>query len=312
MSSHPTSSSNSTLSRSNRPSFDPEEQFNSRLPTTPGSLWKNLRSIRRIVGVLLWGAISCIILPILAYTSRPLSKRFPRLFWSMLCWILSVKVRKIGKNAGSYKKRADGKYVIYVANHTSWLDIVVLGKILPTCFLSKEEVQHWPLIGFLSNLAGTVYTTRDPRDANVNIRDMLARMEEGNNIAFFPEGTTSDGRSVMPFVPSLFAIAKPPKNRQNTEEIITPPMLIQPVSIVYDQLEGLPVGRTRRISVFSWFGDMELNPHVWALGKWRSMRASVIFHEPLDPDSFPSRRTLSNAAHEAIRQGCEDLRQNRL
>jgi len=85
--------------------------------------------------------------------------------------------------------------------------------------------------------------------------------------------------------------------------------LIQPVSVVYDRLEGLPVNRTTR-PVFAWYGDMDLGPHVWQLLKRRTIRATIMLHPPLAPEDFPSRKALANAAWKAVADGAARLRQN--
>ena len=86
--------------------------------------------------------------------------------------------------------------------------------------------------------------------------------------------------------------------------------LVQPVSVVYDRLAGLPVGNARR-AVFAWYGDMDLASHFWQLAQWRSMRASILLHPPLDPADFPTRKALAQAAWDAVAEGAALLRQNR-
>ena len=88
----------------------------------------------------------------------------------------------------------------------------------------------------------------------------------------FPEGTTSDGSRVLPFRSAFFALA---------EGARTPP-LIQPVSVVYDRLGGLPTGRASR-PVFAWYGDMDIASHFWRFAQHRGLRVSVLLHAPLDP-----------------------------
>ena len=85
--------------------------------------------------------------------------------------------------------------------------------------------------------------------------------------------------------------------------------LIQPVSIVYDKLDGLPISRLQR-PVFSWYGNMDLGPHVWQLLKKREGQATVILHAPLDPDLFPSRKALAQATWASVVKGAAELRQN--
>ena len=96
---------------------------------------------------------------------------------------------------------------LVVANHVSWLDITVLGYLLPTAFLSKAEVRRWPLIGWLAMRMGTLFIRRGSGQS-AQIRGAIAeRLRHGSMLALFPEGTTSDGRSVRPFFSRLFAAA---------------------------------------------------------------------------------------------------------
>jgi 1-acyl-sn-glycerol-3-phosphate acyltransferase len=79
---------------------------------------------------------------------------------------------------------------------------------------------------------------------------------------------------------------------------------------VYDRLAGLPVGRSSR-AVFAWYGDMSLAPHFWQVAQWRGKRVTLLFHAPLDPADFPSRKALSQAAWQVVADGAATLRQNR-
>jgi hypothetical protein len=88
------------------------------------------------------------------------------------------------------------------------------------------------------------------------------------------------------------------------------PPLIQPVSVVYDRLGGLPTGRACR-PVFAWYGDMDLASHFWRLAQHHGLRVSVLLHPPLDPSQFASRKALSHAVWRAVADGDSVLRQNR-
>ena len=93
---------------------------------------------------------------------------------------------------------------LLVCNHLSYLDILVLGATTPCVFVSKCEVRRWPVFGWFASLAGTLFLRREKRsDAARMIRDMRREMETGALIVLFPEGTTSDGREVLPFKSSL-------------------------------------------------------------------------------------------------------------
>ena len=186
------------------------------------------------VGVLLWTLpcmpvqAVCLMLPGRAKVV------FARFYWSMVCRLLGLQVRVIGAAAG----RAGGRPVVFVSNHSSWLDIPVLGGRLDACFVSKDEVGRWPLVGTIARLGRTVFISRQ-RHATGRERDaMRERLAAGDNLMLFPEGTTSDGSRVLPFRSAFFAIA----------EGADPP-LIQPVSVVYDRLGGLPDGASQPAGV---------------------------------------------------------------
>lgn len=253
------------------------------------------RVIQRGGGVILWTlpcmAIQaiCLLLP-----GRP-KIVFARFYWSMVSRILGVRVRVIGAAAAKPGSRP----VVFVSNHTSWLDIPVLGGRLDACFVSKDEVGQWPLVGTIARLGRTVFVSRQ-RHATGRERDMMrGRLWAGDNLMLFPEGTTSDGSRVLPFRTSFFAIAE-------GED----PPLIQPVSIVYDRLCGLPTGRASR-PVFAWYGDMDLASHFWRFAQYRGLRASILLHPPLDPARFAGRKALSHAVWRAVADGASTLRQNR-
>ncbi len=89
-----------------------------------------------------------------------------------------------------------------------------------------------------------------------------------------------------------------------------PPPLVQPVSVVYDRLDGLPSGRASR-PVFAWYGDMDIGSHFWQLAQSRGLRVSLLLHPPLDPADFADRKALTQAAWDVVAAGAATLRQNR-
>ncbi|MFO1233722.1 MAG: lysophospholipid acyltransferase family protein [Rivihabitans pingtungensis] len=97
---------------------------------------------------------------------------------------------------------------LLVANHVSWLDIFALNSVTLTRFVAKSEIRRWPLIGTLVTRAGTLYIERGNRRDAARINQHMAKaMQDGDCIGLFPEGTTSDGRSLLPFKASLFDAA---------------------------------------------------------------------------------------------------------
>ena len=143
------------------------------------------------------------------------------------------------------------------------------------------------------------------RNSTARERDeMRVRLAEGDNLILFPEGTTSDGQRVLAFRSAFLSIAELPVTADGR------PPIVQPISLVYDRLSGLPMGRATRPHL-AWYGDMDIASDYWQLAQRRGMRASVLMHAPLDPRDFPDRKALAAAIWRASADGAATLRQNR-
>ncbi|WP_407927074.1 lysophospholipid acyltransferase family protein [Acetobacter garciniae] len=279
------------------------------------------RAAFRLGALVVWVPLSVGFEACLLLVPGTVKIRWTRVIWGVLCKILGLRIRVVGERTGTVgglaaRKRGE-RPVIYVSNHMSWLDVPVLGTLLPSVFVAKGDIEKWPVMGLISQIGRTIFVSRQRSTTGRERDEMIRRMVEGDNLVLFPEGTSSDGSRVLPFMSAFFAIAKLPKLKDENGKSVLPitydsgmTPLIQPVSLVYDQLEGLPIGRFRR-PVFSWYGDMDLGPHVWALLQWKHSRATVVLHDPLDPDLFPSRKALAQATWKAVAQGAAELRQNR-
>ncbi|WP_068170512.1 lysophospholipid acyltransferase family protein [Neokomagataea thailandica] len=304
-----------TRRRSNsRPILSEEELHAAHGVTTRTSRVSRSCCAARLVFILIFtfwmGCIQSLLIRLPGSAKIHLARRY----WAGVSRILGLHVRVVGQPAGGIRTAKDVKNgqrpVVYVANHTSWLDIATMGGVIPTVFVAKGEVSGWPLIGTVSRLGRSIFVSRNRQNTGRELEDMSQRLWHGDDIMLFPEGTSTDGTRVLPFLSSFFAIAKPGRLEQ-AGMATPPPVLIQPVSLVYDRLEGLPVGLMRR-KVFSWFGDMDLAPHVWAFGQWRTMRATVLFHPPLDPEQFRSRKVLAREAYNIVENGATEIRRGRV
>lgn len=265
------------------------------------SVLRGLRPIAKLLLVLPWTAL-CALLQALALVIPGRARVVvPKLYWGGMCAILGLQTRFAGAIA---QPTRDGRPVVYVSNHSSWLDILVLGGKLDACFTAKQEVGTWPLIGTIARLGRTVYIRRQRASTGRERDDMRARLAAGDNLILFPEGTTSDGARVLPFRSAFLSIAELPVTADGK------PPIVQPVSIVYDRLAGLPTGRATR-PIFAWYGDMDIASHYWQLAQYHGMRASVLMHAPLDPRDFPDRKALAQAVWRACADGAATLRQNR-
>ncbi|MBV9782358.1 MAG: 1-acyl-sn-glycerol-3-phosphate acyltransferase [Acidisphaera sp.] len=266
-------------------------------PQAGGRLGRQLRAARRSTLVALWTLVAVSIQAGLLLLPGRAKIRFARIFWVVFCRLMGLDISCIGRPA----RRAEhgGRPVVFVSNHSSWLDVAVLGSRLHACFVSKRDVDSWPGVNVVARLGRTVFVSRQ-RSTTGRERDrMLARLAAGDNLVLFPEGTTSDGSRVLPFRSSFLAVAE-------GEE----PPIVQPISIVYDRLGGLPANRATR-PLFAYYGDMSIGPHFWRLAQWQGLRATMLLHAPLDPRSFPDRKALTKAVWRASAEGAAALRQNR-
>ena len=100
--------------------------------------------------------------------------------------------------------------VLLISNHVSWLDITVLSAVAPVSFVAKQEVASWPFVKWLAKLQRSVFVDRTRRsEVTDKANEILSRLEAGDHVVLFAEGTSSDGNSVVPFKTPLFAAVKP-------------------------------------------------------------------------------------------------------
>jgi 1-acyl-sn-glycerol-3-phosphate acyltransferase len=189
--------------------------------------------------------------------------------------------------------------VLITANHTGWLDITILSAVKPVSFVSKSEVADWPLFGTLARLQRTIFIHRKRAQALEDRDTIRKRLEQGDALVLFPEGTSSDGNRVLPFRSALLSAAELPL-AHNARGTVHPP--VQPVSVAYVGLHGIPMGRETR-PLFAWYGDMELVPHLWEALKTGPIDVTVEFHKPLTIDEAGGRKALAAACEAAVRAG---------
>lgn len=179
----------------------------------------------------------------------------------------------------------------FVANHSGWPDIFTLSAAHPVNFVSKSEVARWPGIGLVARGTGTLFIERRGSQAAAQRDAIAARIAAGDRLLFFPEGTSTDNRRVLPFRPSLFAAFFDPAFQGHK---------VQPVSVIYTAPEGTDP------RLYAWWGDMDFAPHfLTVLGLPRQGKVEVVFHPALDPHGHGDRKALARAAEEQVRAGLE-------
>jgi 1-acyl-sn-glycerol-3-phosphate acyltransferase len=179
---------------------------------------------------------------------------------------------------------------LIIANHISWLDILVFGAIEPLCFLAKQEVSTWPLIASFAKAQRTVFVDRKRRRSIPGAnRTMAARMSEGRSVLLFPEGTTYNGKALGKFHSSHLAAARDLLANDHETEAVS----VQPAALFYSAPHA------------GWTGDATLIPHLWEILCRPPLMAHVVFAKPLLYERGSDRKVLcagSKAAIEALLQ----------
>jgi 1-acyl-sn-glycerol-3-phosphate acyltransferase len=177
-----------------------------------------------------------------------------------------------------------------VANHASWIDVLALQAAAAPFLVSKAEVRDWPGVGLIGRAIGTMFVDRRPVEAKRQEAELRARLARGDRMALFPEGTSTDGRRVLPFKSSLFATFEGPEAPKGA--------LVQPVTIRYVAPPGLPA------QLYAWWGDMDFGGHlISTLARSVGGRVELTFHAPLVPAAQSGRKALAAAAEAAVRRG---------
>ncbi|AXC50629.1 1-acyl-sn-glycerol-3-phosphate acyltransferase [Paracoccus suum] len=247
-----------------------------------------LRAGLRGTGVVIWLALGVLALLLLRLPERALhGARRP---WTGplvqgVCRgclaILGIRWRRVGR-----PMQGPGAAV---ANHSSWLDILVLNAALPVFFVSKAEVAGWPGINILTRVTDTHFVVRDPRLAQSQAAEFAARTRAGHRLLFFPEGTSTDGRRVLPFKPTLFQAFLAPD--------LPAGLALQPVSAAY----RAPPRRDARF--YGWWGAMALGPHLLAvLAQAPQGSVTVTLHPPITV-AGSNRKALAAQCEAAVRSG---------
>ncbi|TCJ14930.1 1-acyl-sn-glycerol-3-phosphate acyltransferase [Parasulfuritortus cantonensis] len=240
------------------------------------SLAANLRQIR-LAGHLLAGVATVLFLfPFLDRGER--EKRLVRWAAGLLA-VVGVRIAVKGRPPA-----VRGGGALIVANHVSWLDIHVIHSLLPARFISKAEVRDWPVIGWLADKAGgTLFLERTRKSDARRMNELMAgHLRDGDCLALFPEGTTSDGGGLLPFYPGLFQPA------------VAAEAAVWPARIRYLDAQG---GHS---TAAAYFGDMSLLTSVRNITRASGLVAEIEFLPAIAARGL-GRKELAARAESAIR-----------
>ena len=199
---------------------------------------------------------------------------FPMWFLGTAGWICGARVQKIGTPL-----RRD---VFFIANHVSWIDILVLAGASGTAFVAKQELSEVPVIGWLCRLNRTVFVKRENRmGVAEQVNSLREALADNWSVTVFPEGTTTDNRSLLPFKTSMLSVLEPPPAG----------VLVQPVMLDYG-----PIGEE-----IGWVGEESgLNNARRVLGRRGSFPVRIHFLEPFSPEDHRGRKAIGSKARAEI------------
>jgi lyso-ornithine lipid O-acyltransferase len=236
----------------------------------------------------------------------PTRRMIPVFYHGMVHRLLGVRIRVVGKRLREHP-------LLIVSNHVSWLDISVITALAPVVFVAKREVATWPLFGLLAKLQRSVFVDRDRRQRTQHVNTEIAqRLAAGDPVVLFGEGTSSDGNRVLPFRTALIGAARDALAEAEHARRVW----IQPLSIAYTRLLGLPLGRQHRPLV-AWYGGTPLLPHLLGISRRGGIDVVVTWGEPVAFDETSDRKTIAKSLEATIRhitaqalRGQADLRRS--
>ena len=220
---------------------------------------------------------------LLAFGRGRSSMLLPPLVHAAFARVLGLRVEYVGTPQ-------QGRGVVHVSNHLSYMDVQALGRLLRTRFVAKEDVRAWPLFGFLSRLQQTVFISRARHRAG-EVGDALSRALAGEHgLLLFPEGTTSDGSQVLPFKSSVFA----PLLSAAGE------LRLQPVRIELLSVDGRAIADGGDRDLYAYHGDATLVPHMWRFMRGSGAHLRISFLPPLVAVAGADRKDVARRAWAAV------------
>lgn len=251
-------------------------------------------TVNKLRGVVVLAAFLGLTVPLMPvqqifrWTWPGMARRFPHYYHRMLSRLLGFRITIEGNVPQNGP-------ALLVANHVSWIDIVAFSTVAPISFIAKKEVGTWPLFGQLAKLQNSVFVDRERRHKTGTSRNEIKeRLKAGDMLMLFPEGTSHDGLSMLPFKSAFFGAA----------EFEGIPVI--PVTIAYNSFHGLPMMRRQRPK-FAWYGDMDLPPHLWEAVQTGPIGITIRFHQPIHMTDTGGRKQLAQMTEQRISESLSQL-----
>ena len=209
-----------------------------------------------------------------AYRVFAYGSPFPMIFLRCTAWVVGARV--------SVKGTPLRRDVFFIANHISWIDILAMAGASGTAFVAKWELSQVPVIGWLCRLNRTVFVKREHRmGVAEQINALREALQDNWSVTVFPEGTVTDGHSLLPFKSSMISVLEPPP----------PGVLVQPVVLDYGE----------NSEEIAWIGEESgLHNAMRIMARRGSFRLRLHYLDPFSPEDFHGRKAISARARKAI------------
>jgi 1-acyl-sn-glycerol-3-phosphate acyltransferase len=258
----------------------------------PSSLASSLtpRALFKLGAMLL---ASAVLMPLqwllMRFTRGRVAFVVPRWWFACLRRALGIQVEVMGTPRS-------GGGTLFVGNHVSHYDIVLLGSLLQARFIAKDEMAGWPGMRLIGGLAQTVYISRRQRDAAAVAAALAAQLRPDHDLVLFPEGTTSSGEQVAPFKSSLFGLFL---GRSAGAQ----PWMVQPFTQEVVAVDGHALSAGGDRSAYAFHGNMRAGAHVKHFLALSGAKVRVTFHPPIRIAADADRKALALQLHDIVASG---------
>ncbi len=247
-----------------------------------------LRSALVVTGIAAFAAVAVPVQWIGLKLRLPYRKSLPRAFHRTALRLIGVRVIVRGTPVRD-------RPLLMISNHSSYLDIPVLGSVIPLIFIAKAEIAAWPVFGTLAKLQRSIFVDRAKRHATGEVNRRIAKhLSDGDPVVLFGEGTSNDGNRILPFRSALIGAIRSALDENGRA-------YVQPISVAYIRYQGLPMGRQYR-SLAAWYGDMDMLAHLKRVIREGIIDVVVTFGPVQSIDAGIDRKLLARLAEENVRR----------
>lgn len=219
------------------------------------------------------------------------ANHFLRMLSHLGLWLLGVKVNVVGEALPDGISNA-----LFVGNHMSYVDVLVIARNFPACFVTSVEIKETPGLGLICQMAGCLFVERRNKQNLISeVRELTDGLKNGLNIAIFPEATSSNGEQIYRFRRPLYVSA------------IEAGAKIVPMCLNYRSVGGQPISRANRDNI-CWYGDMDFLPHLWALVGCGGIQADLHFLPPIATRAGDESTALAERTQAAVESVFQPIR----